>query len=129
MRALLRFIGVLAAAIALATVPLSGALAQEPLGPPKEVPKEVVAAWGCILFGTAGTAGAVAANSENLINVLAGGVVAPANPAILYIGLAGVVFTTFCTLGMQLTPLYLHYLQPGTVGPDETLALAGEGEG
>ncbi|WP_431857533.1 hypothetical protein [Azospirillum sp.] len=124
MRALLRFIGVLVAA-ALATMPLSGALAQEPPGPPKEV----VAAWGCVLFGSAGTAGAVAANSENLINVLAGGVVAPANPAILYIGLAGVVFTTFCTLGMQLTPLYLHYYQPGPTDPDETLALAGEGEG
>lgn len=107
MRALLRFIGVLVAAAALAITPLSGAWAQEPSGPPKEV----VTAWGCVIFGAAGTAGAVAANSENLINVLAGGVVAPANPAILYIGLAGVVFTTFCTLGMQLTPLYLHYFQ------------------
>ncbi|HYH38755.1 MAG TPA: hypothetical protein VD860_11085 [Azospirillum sp.] len=119
MRALLRFIGVLVAATAIAITPVSGAWAQESSGPPKEV----VTAWGCVLFGTAGTAGAVAANSENLINVLAGGIVAPANPAILYIGLAGVVFTTFCTMGMQLTPLYLHYFHEDPAA-NETVAWA-----
>ena len=121
MRALPRFIGVMVAAAFLAAPPR--AWAQEPPGPPKEV----MEAWGCVLFGAAGTAGAVAANPENLINVLAGGVVPTANPSILYIGLAGVVFTTFCTLGMQLTPLYLHYVHPAPAN-DAIALLEAEGE-
>lgn len=97
-------------------MPVSSVKAQElasPMIPPKpsgvKTPDNVVAAWGCVLFGTGGTVAALAANSENLLNVVAGGIVTPANPAVLYIGLAGVVFTTFCSLGQQLTPLYLYY--------------------
>lgn len=86
-----------------------------PLVPPKlpsqAVPQEVTAAWGCVVFGSVGTAAAVGASSVNLLNVIAGGVVTPANPAVLYLGLAGVVFTSFCTLGQQLTPLYTYYLR------------------
>lgn len=79
--------------------------------PPQAVPQEVTAAWGCVLMGTAGTVAALTANSVNLLNVVAGGVVTPANPAVLYLGLAGVVFTSFCTLGQQLTPLYVYYFR------------------
>ncbi|HYH37420.1 MAG TPA: hypothetical protein VD860_04295 [Azospirillum sp.] len=79
--------------------------------PPQAVPQEVTAAWGCVLMGSAGTVAALTANSVNLLNVVAGGVVTPANPAVLYLGLAGVVFTSFCTLGQQLTPLYVYYFR------------------
>jgi hypothetical protein len=96
--------------------PVSPVMAQEyasPMIPPKptapKVPDTVVSAWGCVLAGSAGTAAAMLANSENLLNVVAGGIVSPANPAVLYIGLAGVVFTSFCSLGQSLTPLYLYY--------------------
>jgi hypothetical protein len=110
----------LTAALALSNLsvvmPLSSAQAQDlasPMIPPKvnpsDLPQDVKAAWGCMLMGTAGTMAALSANSVNLLNVVAGGIVTPANPAVLYLGLAGVVFTSFCTLGQQLTPLYVYY--------------------
>lgn len=77
--------------------------------PDDELPDNVKTAWGCIIGGTVGTGVALAANAENLINVIAGGIVAPASPAVLAIGLAGVVFGTFCTIGQAFTPLYVHY--------------------
>lgn len=89
--------------------------------PPQAVPQEVTAAWGCVLAGTAGTVAAMGANSVNLLNVVAGGLVNPANPAVLYLGLAGVVFTSFCTLGQQLTPLYVYYFRDQ---PDPAVDLA-----
>ncbi|WP_431855577.1 hypothetical protein [Azospirillum sp.] len=89
--------------------------------PPQAVPQEVAAAWGCVLAGTAGTVAALGANSVNLLNVVAGGLVNPANPAVLYLGLAGVVFTSFCTLGQQLTPLYVYYFRGE---PDTEIDLA-----
>ncbi|HYD68720.1 hypothetical protein [Azospirillum sp.] len=73
------------------------------------LPDDVRSGWGCLIGGTVGTGIAMAANAENLINVIAGGIVAPASPAVLAIGLAGVVFGTFCTLGQAVTPLYVHY--------------------
>lgn len=76
-----------------------------------DAPENVKTAWGCVIGGTVGTGVAMAANAENLINVIAGGIVAPASPAVLAIGLAGVVFGTFCTLGQAMTPLYLHYIE------------------
>lgn len=109
----------LALGVSAAVMPVSSVKAEEmasPMIPPKpsveKTPENVVAAWGCVLAGSVGTAAAMAANSENLLNVVAGGIVAPANPAVLYIGLAGVVFTTFCSLGQSLTPLYLYYFSP-----------------
>jgi len=104
------------------TVPPSEQQYASPLIPPKlppqQVPQEVKAAWGCVLMGSAGTVAALGANSVNLLNVVAGGIVTPANPAVLYLGLTGVVFTTFCTLGQQLTPLYTYYF--GTEPEPET---------
>lgn len=102
--------------ISTAVMPVSAAWAVDlvsPMIPPKvntqTMPQDVTAAWGCVFAGSAGTIAAMAANSENLLNVVAGGIVSPANPAVLYIGLAGVVFTSFCSLGQSLTPLYLYY--------------------
>lgn len=95
-----------------------------PMIPPKpgvsSMPPEVRGAWGCVIAGTAGTAVALSADSINLLNVVAGGIVLPNNPTVLYLGLAGVVFTTFCTLGQQLAPLYTYYFvdQPQHVTDD-----------
>lgn len=74
-----------------------------------EASEDVKKAWGCVIGGTVGTGVTLAAGAENLINVIAGGLVAPASPAVLAIGLAGVVFATFCTLGQQFTPMYVYY--------------------
>lgn len=112
-----------ASAVVMSVSPVKAEELASPMIPPKpgstKVPENVTAAWGCVLFGTAGTTAALAANSENLLNVVAGGIVTPANPAVLYIGLAGVVFTTFCSLGQQLTPLYLYYFSPDEVSEVE----------
>ena len=106
-----------AVALAIGTATPASAYAQQELAspiippklPPQSVPQDVKAAWGCVLTGTVATAAAMLGDAENLLNVVAGGIVAPASPSVLYLGLAGVVFTSFCTLGQQLTPLYLYY--------------------
>lgn len=69
---------------------------------------EVQQSLGCAVTGAAATALAVAAGGENLVNVIAGGVVVPSNRTVLYIGLVGVVFASFCAIGQALTPLYLY---------------------
>lgn len=81
-----------------------------------DAPEDVKTAWGCVIGGTVGTGVTLAAGAENLINVIAGGLVAPASPAVLAIGLAGVVFGTFCTLGQAITPIYVHYFE----GPEKS---------
>jgi hypothetical protein len=80
-----------------------------PKAPPREMPDSVRASWACVAGGSAGVAAAVAAGAENLINVIAGGIVVPANRSVMVIGLAGVVFSTFCTMGQQLLPLVDYY--------------------
>jgi len=72
-----------------------------------------------------GGAAAVLLGAENFINVVAGGVVAPANAAILALGVIGVVFVNFCQIGKSLTPLYLYYTQDTQPTP-ETKAAAVE---
>jgi hypothetical protein len=64
---------------------------------------------GCLVGGLAGTGAALLAGGQNLVNVVAGGLVAPANPLVLYTGLVGVVFASFCAVGQALTPLYVYY--------------------
>lgn len=66
---------------------------------------------GCLVTGSAGTTAALFAGGENLVNVIAGGVVSAANPVVLYVGLFGVVFASFCAVGQALTPLYIHYME------------------
>jgi hypothetical protein len=113
-----------AAAAVLALLLTVPAVAQEtaaphipPKAPPREMPDSVRASWACVAGGSAGVAAAVAAGAENLINVIAGGIVVPANRSVMVIGLAGVVFSTFCTMGQQLLPL-VDYYNPWGAGDD-----------
>ncbi|MGE0713861.1 MAG: hypothetical protein AB7P02_00330 [Alphaproteobacteria bacterium] len=69
---------------------------------------------GCVIAGTGATALALAAGAENLVNVVSGGLVTSANPVVLYMGVVGVVFASFCSLGQALTPLYLYFTEPAT---------------
>jgi hypothetical protein len=82
---------------------------------------------GCIVGGTLGTAGAALIGAENIINLIAGGIVPAANPVALYAAMGGVVFASFCAVGQAMTPmamyLYRRYVAepelpaPGTGGP------------
>ncbi|MBM3549335.1 MAG: hypothetical protein FJX54_20555 [Alphaproteobacteria bacterium] len=72
---------------------------------------------GCVVGGAAGTSAAILAGGENLVNIIAGGVVVPANPVVLSIGLFGVVFASFCAVGQALTPLYIHYFEAPDPSP------------
>lgn len=115
--ALLLGAGLLIAGLSASALPARSQELASPMVPPKPgvstMPPEVRGAWGCVLAGTAGTTVALSADSVNLLNVVAGGIVLPNNPTVLYLGLAGVVFTTFCTLGQQLAPLYSYYFLDG----------------
>lgn len=68
------------------------------------MPSDVRASYACALVGGGASALTFAMGAENLVNVVAGGVVAPASPGILILGVTGVVFATFCTVGQALTP-------------------------
>lgn len=65
---------------------------------------------GCAVAGISGIAVAIAAGGENLVNVIAGGLVVPANPVVLHTSLVGVVFASFCVVGLALTRLYLCWI-------------------
>jgi hypothetical protein len=81
-------------------------------------------AIACLGVGTAATAGAIAVGAENLTNLIAGGLVTAANPAVLYLGLTGIVFASFCAIGSALTPIYLYYTLPTSPhpGPGQNMA-------
>jgi hypothetical protein len=85
---------------------------------PEAVPHEVKEAIACGIGGTAATAAAFAAGAENLVHVISGGVVAPANSGVLYIGVMGVVFVAFCEISQSLLPIYLHLTKPSPSLPD-----------
>jgi hypothetical protein len=74
-------------------------------------------AIACLGVGTAATAGAIAVGAQNLTNLIAGGLVTAANPAVLYLGLTGIVFASFCAIGSALTPIYLYYTLPTSPHP------------
>lgn len=63
---------------------------------------------GCILGGTLGTAGALLIGGENIINLIAGGLVPVSSPAALYAAMGGVVFASFCAVGQAMTPMALY---------------------
>ncbi len=63
---------------------------------------------GCIVGGTLGTAGALMVGGENIINLIAGGLVIPGSPAALYASLFGVVFASFCAVGQAMTPVVVY---------------------
>jgi hypothetical protein len=76
---------------------------------------------GCLIAGTAGLGVALTADGVNIINVIAGGVVNPANQLVLYTSLVGVVFASFCAVGQALTPaalmFYERYISPEVESP------------
>ena len=84
--------------------------------PESEAPKaeegwsdSVKQSMGCLIGGSTGTGLAILAGGENLVNIIAGGIVPAGNPLALYVGVAGVVFASFCAVGQALTPLFLEY--------------------
>ncbi|CAA7617026.1 conserved exported hypothetical protein [Candidatus Terasakiella magnetica] len=90
----------------------------EPVATPSgEMSETVKQSIGCVVGGTVGTAAALSAGAENLVNVIAGGLVTPANPFVLYSSLMGVVFASFCAVGQAVTPLVLYYTDPPPVLP------------
>ena len=74
-------------------------------------------AIACLGVGTAATAGAIAADAVNLTNLIAGGLVPVANLGVLYLGLIGVVFASYCAIGSALAPIYLYYTLPTSPNP------------
>lgn len=81
---------------------------------PEEWSDTVRQSMGCLVSGTGGTVAAMIAGGENLVNVIAGGVVSASNPVVLYTGIFGVVFASFCAIGQALTPLYIQYFTETT---------------
>lgn len=71
---------------------------------------EVMKSFGCLATGTGGTLAAIGFGPENLVNLVSGGIVTPANSAVLAIGVVGVVFASFCTVGESLTPSVLYMM-------------------
>lgn len=116
-----RFLAELNQEVAAAPIP-SGSDEREPSGrivprPPISRPGPISdgekQSIGCLVAGTVGMGVAMAADGVNVINVVAGGLVMPANQAVLYTSLVGVVFASFCAVGQALTPavlmVYDHY--------------------
>lgn len=91
-------------------LPALPAHAQAPVAPPAtEAPSlELQKSFGCLASGTAGTLAAIGFGPENLVNLVSGGIVTPANSAVLAIGVVGVVFASFCSVGESLTPSVLY---------------------
>jgi hypothetical protein len=80
---------------------------------------------GCLIVGTAGLGVALSADGVNIINVIAGGIVNPANQVVLYTSLVGVVFASFCAVGQALTPaavmFYERYINPEAEPPSPSM--------
>lgn len=72
------------------------------------VDNAVAQSLGCVLAGTTGTSIALLAGGENVVHIIAGGLVLPVNQIALYTAIVGVVFGTFCAVGQAVTPLYLY---------------------
>ncbi len=73
---------------------------------------------GCLVFGGGMTGLSLLTGAENLLNVVAGGLVRTANPRVLALGVVGVTFGTFCAVGGALTPLYRHLTREPAQEPD-----------
>ncbi len=74
----------------------------------ESMPENVKEGFGCFIAGSLATAITAAIGAENLVNVVAGGVVAPASTAVLAFGVVGVVFSSFCVIGQVLTPTTVY---------------------
>jgi len=77
---------------------------------------------GCLAGGVLGTAGALYIGGENIINLIAGGLVVPTSPAALYASLFGVVFASFCAVGQAMTPAVVYAYRRYFEEREETIA-------
>jgi len=125
-------LGVVAATILVASqalaVPATGALVGEAgsmadgdglaLQQPPPMTETLRASYGCFVSGIGGTTAALLLGPQNLVNVVAGGIVVPAGVGVLAMGVFGVVFASFCTVGQALTPMALD-LSERLAGPVE----------
>lgn len=93
--------------------PVSNAASEQQPGAAEQDDPAFAQALGCVIAGVAGTSVALAAGSENVVNIVAGGLVVPVNRIALYTAVVGVVFGTFCAVGQAMTPLYLHVMKRG----------------
>lgn len=66
-------------------------------------------AWGCAAVSTVAVAAAVVINSQTLVNVASGAMVAPISPALLYGGLGAIVASSFCALGYHVVPVFVSF--------------------
>jgi hypothetical protein len=90
--------------------------AREPNGDMGYITKQSI---GCLAMGTIATIAAMSA-SENALNIIGGGLVTPANTIVLYLGLGGLVFASFCAVGHAVTPLVLHFFETPAQVPSPT---------
>ena len=93
--------------------------AREPNGDMSVITKLSVA---CLTAGGIATAAALAFSADNTLNIIAGGIVPAAHPILLTLGIGGVVFATYCSIGHAVTPLVLHQFgnpepPPGSTRP------------
>jgi len=79
---------------------------------------------GCIVGGTAGTAISFLIGAENIINLIAGGLVPVSSPAALYAAMGGVVFASFCAVGQAMTPMAVYLYRRYVADPDASMPAA-----
>jgi len=91
--------------------------AREPNGEMSLITKKSL---GCLGVGTAATAVALVAAPDSAIFLIGGGLVPILNPTVLYLGLGGVVFASFCAIGHAVTPMVLHYFETPVHPPGPT---------
>jgi hypothetical protein len=77
----------------------------------------VKSAVGCAVAGSTAFATSIAIGGTNTINVIAGGLVAPASVTLLYLGLGAVIFGSFCQIAMSLMPFYFYATEPAPEAP------------
>jgi hypothetical protein len=87
--------------------------------PAPSAPPRLTQAYACLIGGTIGTAAAFGAGAENLVNTIAGGIVPTANRGVLLLGIAGIVFASFCGIGQAIAPVYLYYTEPEPPPPSD----------
>ena len=76
---------------------------------------------GCIVGGTLGTVGAFLIGGENIINLIAGGLVPVSSPAALYAAMGGVVFASFCAVGQAMTPMAVYLYRRYVSEPERAI--------
>jgi hypothetical protein len=92
-----------------------------PITGPVESSDLSAASTACLVTGSAATVAALAAGWQNVTNLISGGVVAGAGTGAAALGVFGVVFASFCSIGWALAPLYVDLVGGApTPSPAET---------